>query len=158
MSSRTLCAFVRFAAISAAICGLALCGYIFPIALCDILGFDPNFGGAYIWLAFLLAATIPGFIILLFVWKVSTAIKRDEVFTVKTGLWIKRAAVLILADAGFFAAGNAILLFIGLSRPNIFFLSILGCLFGVSLALLAAVLSRYISKAAELQEEADGTI
>jgi len=158
MSSKTLCAFVRFAVISAAICGLALCGYIFPVALSDILGFDPSFAGTYIWLAFLLISAAPGFIILAFVWKVSSAIKQDEVFTFKTGLWIKRAAVLLLADAGFFAIGNAILLIIGLSRPNIFFLSTLGCLFGVSLALLAAVLSRYIRKAADLQEEAEGTI
>jgi len=157
MSSKTLCAFVRFSVISAAVCGLILCGYIFPIALPDILGFDP-YRGTYVWLVFLLITAAPGFIILIFVWKVSSAVKSDDVFTVKTAVWIKRASVLLLADAGFFAAGNAVLLLIGLSRPNIFFISILGCLFGVSLALLAAVLSRYISKAADMREEADATI
>jgi len=158
MSSKTLCAFVRFSVISAAVCGLILCGYVFPIALPDILGFDPYRGGTYVWLVFLLMTAAPGFIILIFVWKVSSAVKHDDVFTERTAKWIKRAAVLLLADAGFFAAGNAVLLLIGLSRPNIFFVSILGCLFGVSLALLAAVLSRYISKAADMREEADATI
>jgi len=158
MSSKTLCAFVRFAVICAAICGLALCGYVFPIALPDILGFDPVRGGISVWMVFLLATSAPGFVILVFVWNVSSAVKHDEVFTGKTAAWIKRGAVLLLADAGFFAAGNAVLLAVGLSRPNIFFLSILGCLFCVSLALLAAVLSRYISKAAEMQEEADATV
>ena len=158
MSSTTLCAFVRFAAISAAICGLALCGYVYPIALNDILGFDPNIGGVNIWLVFLWLTSAPCFIILVYVWIVSGAVKRDEVFTLKTALWIKRAAVLLLVNVGIFAAGNVILLAIGLSRPNIFLLSMLVCIFGVSLALLAAVLSRYISRAADLQEEADGTI
>ena len=158
MSSKTLCVFVRVAVISAAICGLALCGYVYPIALPDILGFDPSRGGLYIWLIFLWVATIPCFVILADVWIVSSAVKRDEVFTLKTAKLIKKAAVLLIADMGFFAVGSAILLIMGLSRPNIFFLSLLGCIFGVSLALLAAVLSRYISKAAGLQEEADGTI
>jgi len=103
MSSKTLCGFVRFAAICAAICGLALCGYVFPIALPDILGFDPSRGGTAIWLIFLLVTAAPGFIILVFVWIVSSAVKHDVVFTVKTALWIKRAAVLLIADAGFFA-------------------------------------------------------
>ena len=158
MSSKTLCAFVRFAVIATAICGLALCGYIFPVALYDILGFDPNRSGLTIWLIFLWAASIPCFVILADVWLVSSAIKRDEVFTLKTARLIKKAAILLLVDMGFFAVGNAALLVTGLSRPNILFLSILGCIFGVSLALLAAVLSRYISKAAVLKEETDGTI
>ena len=158
MSSKTLCAFVRFAAVAAMACGLTLCVYVFPVALSDLLGFVPSRGGSYIWIVFLWAASVPCFIILVNVWRVSSAVKRDEVFTIKTAKLIKGSAMLLLTDMGFFAVGNTLLLVVGLSRPNIFFLSILGCIFGVSLALLAAVLSRYISKAADLQEEADGTI
>ncbi|MDR1158583.1 MAG: DUF2975 domain-containing protein [Oscillospiraceae bacterium] len=158
MSSKTLCAFVRFAAIATAVCGLALCCYVYPFRLSDLIGWNPGLGGGYIWLVYLWAASAPCFVILVYVWKVSNAIQRDEVFTQKTAKWIKTAATILLADVGFFAVGGFALLLAGLNRPGILFLSLLGCIFGISLALLAAVLARYISKAALLQEEADGTI
>jgi VIT1/CCC1 family predicted Fe2+/Mn2+ transporter len=107
----------------------------------------------YLWIA-----AIPCFIILVYVWKVSNAIQRDEVFTEKTAERIKTAAVILMADAAYFFAGGVVLLLLGLNRPGVLFLTTLVCVFGISLALLAAVLARYISKAALLQEEADGTI
>lgn len=158
MSSKTLCVIVRFAAIATALCGLVLCAYVYPFWLTDILGFNPGLGGAYLWLAFLWLSSMPCFMILLYVWKVSGAIKRDEVFTLKTASWIRNAAVLLLSDMGFFIVGSAVLLIFHMSRPAILVLSILGGIFGVSLALLASVLSRYITKAAVLQEESEGTL
>ncbi|MDR0935398.1 MAG: DUF2975 domain-containing protein [Oscillospiraceae bacterium] len=158
MSSKALCALVRVAALAAGICGLALCGYVFPFWLTEIIGFTPGLIEGVICLGFLWVAAIPCFVILLYVWKVSTAIWRDEVFTLKTAKWIKNSAILLLCDAAFFFLGNIYLLFIGLNRVEILILSVLASIFGVSLALLAAVLSRYITKAATLQEDSEGTI
>jgi hypothetical protein len=158
MSSKTLCAFVRFAAAATAVCGLVLCVCVFPFRLPEIIGRDYGLLGGYLWLAYLWIAAIPCFVILVYVWKVSNAIQSDEVFTEKTAKRIKTAAVILIADVAYFFAGGVVLLLLDLNRPVILFLTVVVCVFGISLALLAAVLARYISKAALLQEEADGTI
>jgi uncharacterized membrane protein len=45
-----------------------------------------------------------------------------------------------------------------MSGPGEFLLAIVGTIFGLALTLLAAVLSRYLTKAAALQEESEGTL
>jgi hypothetical protein len=147
MSSKVLCALVRFAAVATAICGVILCAFVFP-----------SWFGELLPLLFFWAASLPCFVILIYVWLVSTAIARDAVFTLKTARWIRNAAVLLLADVGFFIVGNVVLLALKMNNAEVLLPAILASIFGVSLALLAAVLSRYITKAAVLQEDIEGTI
>jgi len=158
MSSISLCRLLRAAVIAVAVCGLFICGYILPNWL--IGAFREHYGplGGYLWLAFIWAASLPCFAILVLVWRVSTAVKHDEVFSVKTARLVKTGAILLFWDTGFFFAGNVVLWLASLNHPGVLLLSLFVDIFGVSLALLAAVLSRYITKAAALQEEADGTI
>jgi hypothetical protein len=110
------------------------------------------------WLVFLWIVVLPCFAILVFVWKVSGAIKREQVFTMITAKWIKTAAGLLFLAVGFLFAGNVIFVLIGKSHPGILILSLFADIFGLSSAILAAVLSRYITKAAVLQEDSEGTI
>jgi len=159
MSSKTLCVWVRIAVIAVALCGLVLCAYLIPLWGVDIATANPEFENWYLpWLLFLWVVSLPCFSILIFVWKVSGAINREEVFSSKTARWIKISAVLLFADVGLFFIGNLTFWLIGMNHPGILLLSMLVDIFAIALAVLAAVLSRYITKAAVLQEENEGTI
>ena len=159
MSSKTLCYLIRFAVMATAACSLFIALFVIPSWGASIADANPEYAGWYLpWLVFIWTASLPCFAILLFIWKVSGAIKREEVFLLKTAKWIKTSAVLLFADAGFFFVGNVAFLLFQMSHPGILFLSMLGNIFAIALALLAAVLSRYITKAAELQEASEGTI
>ena len=159
MPSKTLCYLIRFAVLATAACALFIALFIIPSWGISIVDANPEFSGWYTpWLIFIWIASIPCFAILIFVWKVSGAINRDEVFTIKTAKWIKTSAVLLFSDAGFFFAGNILFFLLNMSHSGILLLSMLGNIFVIALALLAAVLSRYITKAAELQEVSEGMI
>ena len=159
MSSKALAYLIRFAVIATAVCALVITLFIIPSWGSSVVEANIEFTGWYIpWLVFLWLASIPCFAILIFIWKVAGAIKRETVFTLKTAQWIKTSAIFLFADAGFFFAGNVIFLLMDMNHPGILFLSMLGDIFVIALALLAAVLSRYVTKAAELQEVSEGMI
>ena len=158
MTSKTLCYLIRFAVIATAACALFIALFIVP-SWGSSIDANPEFSGWYLpWLVFIWIASLPCFAILVFIWKVSGAINRDEVFTLRTAKWIKTSAALLFADAGFFFIGNVAFLLFNVSHPGILLISMLGNIFVIALALLAAVLSRYITKAAELQEVSEGII
>jgi hypothetical protein len=110
------------------------------------------------WTLFAWIATLPLFALMAYVWKVSGAIERDEVFTFQVANWIRIGSLLLFSDVAFFFCGNIALLAAGKSHPIIIAISLLLDVLGIALALAAAVLSRYITKAALLQEESDSTI
>ena len=110
------------------------------------------------WIIFLWAVAVPCLAVLIYIMKVSQAIERDKVFTNKTANWIKTSAILLFAGTGFFFAGNVVFLLLKMSDLKIFQLSIFASMFALALATLAAILSRYIVKAAVLQEESEGTL
>ena len=153
MSSKALCGWVRAATIGVSACFLVLMGYVVPVLL------DSEHSPGYTpWLIFLWVCALPCFAVFACVWKVSGEIKREKVFTLRTARWVHTAAILLFADVGLFFIGNLVFIIIGLSRPGILMCSLLIDIFGVSLALAAATLSRYLTKAAVLQEESEGTI
>lgn len=159
MSSKTLCKMVRAAVIALAICGLFACGYILPTIGADLARDYPEFAHWYLpWLIFLLTVAAPCFAILALIWKVATAIKKEQVFTFSTARLVKISSMIMFCDVSFFFAGNVVFLLLNMNHPGIFLLSLFVDVFGVALAVAAAVLSRYLTKAAALQEEADGTI
>lgn len=88
----------------------------------------------------------------------SGSVIRETVFTFLTAKWVKMGAVLLLLDAALIFIGNVVLLLLNMNHPGVLLLSIIGDIFVIALALLAAVLSRYLTKAAVLQEESEGTI
>ncbi|NLD47116.1 MAG: DUF2975 domain-containing protein, partial [Clostridiaceae bacterium] len=125
----------------------------------SVINADPAFSGWFWpWLMFAWLIALPCFAVLVYVWKVSGAVKKDTVFTILTAKWVKMGAVLLLFDASLLFIGNVILLLLDMNHPGILLLSIIGDIFIVALALLAAVLSRYLTKAAVLQEESEGTL
>ena len=159
MSSRTLGFLMRVSVLAAAICGVFLCLYIIPSWGENIIYANPEFSGWFWpWLIFAWVVALPCFSVLVFVWKVSGAVMKDTVFTFLTAKWVKMGAVLLLLDAALLFIGNVILLLLGMNHPGMLLLSIIGDIFVVASALLASVLSRYLTKASVLQEETEGTI
>lgn len=159
MSSKALCLWIRLAAIIVAVCALIIYGFILPTLGQDIAAANPEYALWYWpWLIFLWLMALPVAAIIVYVWKVSAAVKQDEVFTLKTARWVKNSAVLLFADAAFFLLGNIVFSFLADHSPGIMLLALFISMFALVLALLAAVLSRYIIKAAQLQEENEGTI
>jgi hypothetical protein len=150
---------MRISVILTAICGLFLCLYVIPSWGESIIYANPEFSSWFWpWLVFSWLVALPCFIILVFVWKVSGAVTQETVFTALTAKWVKMGAILLLSDAVFLFVGNIVLFLFGMNHPGMLLLSIMGGLFAVALSLLAAVLSRYLTKAAVLQEECAGTI
>ena len=159
MPSKTLCRLVRVAVIGVALCGIAACFYFLPSFGANIVNNYPDYSHYYLpWLIFLWLSATPCFVFLVLIWKISTAIKSETVFTLQTARLIKTCAVILFCDVGFFFLGNIIFMLLGLNHSGVLLLSAIVNVFGVTVAVLVAVLSRYITKAAALQEEADGTI
>lgn len=159
MSSKMLCTLMRVSVIAVTVCGLILCTWILPSFGTDIIENYPEYQSWFLpWVIFIAIISLPIFCVLIYIWKVAGAVKHEEVFTVKVARWIKSGAILIFADIALLFLGNFILLLIGMNHPGVFLLSMFGSIFAIALAVLAAILSRYITKAALLQEENEGTI
>jgi hypothetical protein len=144
---------------AAAVCGLFLCVFAVPSFGNSMIQANPECSGWFWpWLIFAWLFSLPCFAILVFVWKVSDAVIHETVFTVKTAKWVKTGAVLLLSDTVFLFVGNVVLVLLNMSHPGVLLLSVIGAIFAVALSLLAAALSRYLTKAAVLQEESEGML
>jgi len=159
MSSRSSGSLMRVSVIAAAICGLFLCLYVIPSLGQSIIFTYPEFDSWFWpWLIFVWLLALPCFAILVFIWNVSGAIIGETVFTLQTAKWVKMGAILLLTDAVLLFVGNVLLLLLNMNHPGVLLLSVIGDIFAIGLAQLAAVLSRYLTKAAVLQEESEGTL
>ena len=158
MASKTLCKLVRFAVVFTAICGLIACASL-PAIGSTVANNFPEYTHLYLpWLIFLWLTSLPFFALLVLIWKMSTAIKDEKVFTLPSARIVRICAMILFGASGFFIIGNIAFLLLGMSHPGILFLSLIADVFVIALAVLLAVLSRYLTKAAALQEEADGFI
>ena len=159
MSSKTLGNLMRVCVISIAICGLFLCLYVIPHWGKSIITSYPEFSSWFWpWLIFAWLVALPCFAVLVLVWRIAGAVLNETVFTLLTAKWMKMVSVLLLTDAGILFSGNIIYLFLRMNHPSVVIFSMMGDIFIVALALFAAALSRYITKASILQEETDGLV
>lgn len=163
MSSRSLCFWIRCSIIAIAVCTIILCAVWYPASFSLInVGFIPaislKLNAAQIWsmLAFLWLCSLPCFFILIIFWKISTAIKKEELFTMSSAKRIKLCAVVFFIDLAVFFIGNLIFLLLGINGFAFFHFALF--VGGAVLGIFASALSHYVAKAAELQEENEGTI
>lgn len=91
-------------------------------------------------------------------WQVATSIKREQVFTIHTANLIKVSSILLFCSVGFFFTGNLVLLFSNMSHPAVGLMSLFVDVLALAIAVLLAVLARYLTKASVLQEEVDATV
>lgn len=159
MKSQTLYKALRIAVSGIAACCLIVCGYVLPKVGTNITKINPEYSSYfYPWLIFLLVATLPLFAILILIWKISTKIKKKQVFTNETLKLVKNISNLLIAEVSFFILGNIVLLLSGMSHPVVLLASVFIGLLCFALIIICQILLRYLSKAIVLQEEFDSTI
>jgi len=159
MSSKALSRLVRTAVVAVGVCGLFGCFYVLPGEGRYMARIYPELARFFWpWLLFLWVAALPCFGLLGLVWQVSSFIKREAVFTKEAAYFIKSGAVLLSYEAGFFLLGNIVFLVLGGSHPVVLLAALFIVVLALALAVGAGAVSRYIARAAALQEEADSTI
>ncbi|MCL1914621.1 MAG: DUF2975 domain-containing protein [Eubacteriaceae bacterium] len=159
MSSKSLANLMKLSICATTTCALFLCLIVIPEWGKGLVASRPEFlGWFWPWLVFAWLVSMPLFMILVLIWKVSNAVMLESVFTLRTASWVKIGAMLMLFDAVFLVLGNIALLVAGMNHPGMLVFCCIAAIFAIALGVLAAVLSRYLTKAAILQEEADGTL
>ncbi|MDR0884558.1 MAG: DUF2975 domain-containing protein [Oscillospiraceae bacterium] len=163
MSSKTLCRLLRLSVMVVGLIGVGMMLYV-PSFVHDFVrlgGLREPFAGfdwEEIWSFSVWLCGAPLFAILFYVWRVAGSVARDEVFTLRTAKWVKMGGLIMLADGAFVLVTNVLLFGLEYSALPILAASLLLTIVAVVLGLFAAVLARYLTKAAALQEDVEGTI
>ncbi|MDR3344931.1 MAG: DUF2975 domain-containing protein, partial [Oscillospiraceae bacterium] len=120
MSPKTLSRLLQLSVVATAACALFILLFVVPSFGEGIVTQNRQIADWYWpWLSFIWLTAVPCFAILVLIWRVSGAVRRDEVFTVKTAKLIKAGAVILFADVGFFFAGNIVLFILKMSHPAV---------------------------------------
>ncbi len=160
MTQKNLSIWLKGIILGIAVCGAILCGLLIPLLGKDLIKQNPEFAHWYVpWLAVFWIAAIPCYLILYNGWKITVKIARDQSFCMENAVYLKRICILSLADSGYFFVANLTLLFfLNMSHPSVMLASLFVDFAGVAVAVVAAVLSHLVQKAAELQREQELTI
>ncbi len=159
MEQKTLSKWLKCILIGVGICGLIVYAVVIPMYGLHLKTLYPEFSNRFWpWQIFLWVSGIPCFAALVFVWKITTNIGRDQSFSKQNAQLLKWISNLSAADAGFFFAGNILLLLLNMSHPSVVIASFMIVFAGVTIAVVSAILSHLVKKAAVLQEQSDWTI
>lgn len=159
MEQKALSKWLKLILIGVAICGLVLYAWVIPVCGFSLCTSYPEFSNRFLpWLFFIWVSGIPCYMVLYDGWKISTNIGNDQSFTEKNASLLKSISVLSASDAGFFFAGNIVLLLLNMSHPGVVLASFVVVFVGVAVAVASAALSHLVKKAAALQEQSDWTI
>ncbi len=159
MEQKTLSKWLKLIVIGMAVCGLIVYAIVIPSYGTSLVTSYPEFSNRYWpWLVFLWLTGIPCYATLVLGWKISARIGSDRSFSLENAKALKWISWLAAGDAGFFFAGNLLLLFLNMSHPGVTLLSLLIVFAGIAISVAAAALSHLVHKAAALQEQSDLTI
>lgn len=161
MIDKKLCEWVKFIIVLMGICGLLFDVFLVPIEVGN-LGTE---GGQYfdktnisfiVQYFFQWIVSIPCFWVLILAWRACGDMKTGNLFTVKNSKRVKQASVALLISVVAFIVGN--LIFAILKWNSEYSIRIIIAIMGVTFWVIMTVLSHYLKRAAELQEESDATI
>lgn len=144
--------------------GLAVCGLFFycwavPSYGRSLAAQMPEFAYCYMpWLVLVLLTAIPCYLVLFFAWKIFNNIGQNRSFVVENAGYLKWISILAAGDVLFFFVMNVVYLFLNMNHPGIVLISLFIVFIGISVSIATAALSYLVLKAAELQEQSDGTI
>ena len=110
------------------------------------------------WLIFVSVTALPVLAALVLAWIIAGNIGRGDSFCMQNSKLLKVIAILAAADAAYFFIGNIVMMFLGMNHPGIVLFSLVPCFIGAGICVIAAALSHYTYKAAQLQEQSDLTI
>lgn len=159
MTQSTLSKWLKIAIAMMGLCILVVYGWLVPNYGQGLVAANPEMAYCYWpWLVLITMTAIPICVALVLGWKVADGIGKNQSFTRKNAKHLKSIALLAMIDVGVFFVGNILFMFLNMNHPAVLLLAMLVCLVGIAIAVAAAVLSRLISKAAQLQVESDLTI
>jgi len=159
MEQKNLSKWLKLILVGVAACGLAVYALVVPMYGLSLRSMYPEFSNRFWpWLGFIWASGIPCFIVVCYAWQIASNIGNDRSFTEENASLLKSISILSALDAGFFFAGNVVLLFLNMSHPGVVIASLVIVFVGVAVAVASAALSHLVKKAAVLQEQSDWTI
>lgn len=159
MEQKTLARWLKGILAGVGLCGILVYALVLPELGLSLKARYPEFANRFWpWMIFLWATGIPCFLVLADAWKIAGNIGKDRSFSEDNAALFQRIAAFAAGDAGFFFAGNLILLLLDMSHPSVVLFSLIVVFAGVAVAVAAAVLSHLVKKAALLQEQSDWTI
>ena len=159
MKQQSLAKWLKIILIGVGLCGLVVLFLIIPDYGISLVYAYPEFSDRYWpWQVFLWICGIPCYIALVFGWKIAANIGRDRSFSYDNAKYLKWIAWLAAGDGIFFFIGSAVLLFLNMSHPGVFLLSLIVVFVAFAITVAAAALSHLVQKAAVLQEQSDLTI
>jgi len=159
MQQKSLSNWLKVAIICLAVFGLLVYGMVIPNYGRNLAVQNPDYAHCFWpWMTLLILTAIPCYTALVFGWRIATDIGRDRSFSETNAKRMKWISNLAFGDVILFFFGNTMLLFLGMSHPGVFLLSLLPDMLGVAIAVCAAALSHLIYKSAQLQQDADLTV
>lgn len=159
MTQKSLSTWLRGIILGIAVCGIVIYACVLPMLGKDLVQANPEFAYCYYpWLIILWISAIPCYLALYNGWKITTEIARDHSFCKENSIYLRQISMLALIDSGYFFVANLVLLFLNMNHPGILIGSLFVDFAGLAIAVVAAVLSHLVQKAAEIQQENELTI
>jgi len=159
MEQKTLSKWLKCILVGVGVCGLIVFAAVIPMYGTAMRTIYPEFSNRFLpWLIFLWISGLPCFAALAMAWKIAVNIGADRSFSENNAMILRRISVLAAGDAGFFFVGNILLLLLNMSHPSVVIASAGIAFVGVAVAVVSAVMSHLVKKAADLQEQSDLTI
>ncbi|MBE5737299.1 MAG: DUF2975 domain-containing protein [Clostridiales bacterium] len=158
MNEKVLSMLTRVAIITIAICGLLSCLFWVPISIgrWDLQNLPWGSIEFSIQYVFHWIVSLPCFGLLIIAWRITLSMNKGKLFLEKNALYVNYATIVLIVDIAMFLIGNII--FVAMGWNNGLILDILVAVLGLVISLFMYVLSRYLKKAAILQEESDYTV
>ncbi len=154
MTQKSLSKWLKGIILGIAACGIIICGFLIPMFGRELALENPEFSHCYYpWLVMLWICAIPCYLVLYRGWKITVEIAGDNSFSYENARHLKHIGVLALADSVYFFVSNLVFLFLNMSHPSVFLVSLFVDFAGVVVAVIAAALSHLVLKAAEIQQE-----
>lgn len=161
MNEKYLSILMRCAILLIGFCGVAICIFWVPVGVSGWLVRDTTWTELqtvefWVQFAFQWLVSLPCFWLLLLAWRVTADMRNGRLFVMQNSLRTKQAACVLTMDLLVFLVGHTV--FALLQWNQLYILYCFAAVIGLVLVMLLSILSHYLYRAAELQEESDGTI
>lgn len=159
MSHKKLASWLRWIVIGMAITGAGICFVFLPFRGQELINVVPGAKNFLLaWLIFIWLAVAPCYMALFYTWKIIKEIQEDNSYSVANAEYLAKISYLAIGDAVFVLVLNVAYFLLGMNSAGLFVL-LLGVVFvGVTIAIVAALLSRLVLKAAQIKQENELTI
>ena len=158
MNEKLLSALTRIAILIIGICGLLSCFLWIPISMGNgtLQNLPWKSSSFLIQYVFHWIVSLPCFVLLFFAWRIASNMNNGRLFLEKNALYVSYAFMILVIDIIVFLIGNIVFAILGWS--NWIVLHILIAVTGLVVSIFMYILSKYLIRAAILQEECDLTV